>query len=67
MKPLIESEIAVLAIALGVLGVVAIVAAYVEHRKWLRDSVRPNASPWDDPRDKLAEFRRWQAQRMVRR
>lgn len=68
MKPLIESDLAVLAILLGALGVIALVAWFIEWRGWFRDqAMYVDDEPEADPRDKLAEFRRWQAQRKVLR
>ncbi|MCC6196762.1 MAG: hypothetical protein IT518_20095 [Burkholderiales bacterium] len=64
MRPLIESDLAVLAILLGLLGVCALVAWVIEWRAWYRGAqMYVDEAPEDDPRDKLAEFRRWQAQR----
>lgn len=42
MKPLIESDLAVLAILLLLIGVCALVAWVIERRAWYRGGVLPN-------------------------
>lgn len=66
MKPLIESDLALLAILLAALGLCALGAWFAERRQWFRDrAMYVDEEPQPDQRDKLAEFRRWQAQRKV--
>lgn len=48
--PLIESDLAVLAILLALLGVCALVAYVLERREWFKHSVRPNVLPPPNPR-----------------
>lgn len=62
MRPLIESDLAVLAILLGLLGVCALVAWVIEWRAWSRRGVLPNTQhdvlPPPNPRSVVR--RRWQ-------
>jgi hypothetical protein len=58
MTPLIERPEMVLAGLLLLLALIALLAGIIERRDWLRNSVRVNAEPWDDPRDKQTAFER---------
>ena len=53
MKPLIESDAAVLAILLAVLALVAAVSWFAERRGWFRDQVLP------PPNVRSVRPRRW--------
>lgn len=58
MKPLIESDLAVLAILLGLLGVCALVAWVIEWRAWSRSvQMYVDEAPEPDERDSLTRFR----------
>jgi hypothetical protein len=59
VKPLIESDLAVLAILLGVLGVCALVAALIEKRRWFRDrAMYVDEEPREDERSSIVRHRR---------